>query len=222
MLCLNHEAITEGCLHPAGQTIVSDARTVADEVLTEMNAHGVSVIEVAKSGNNVTYRKDSAFNRRITALTDMALSGPVAKSPLMITAYSKDGSTTRGTVSNCANGYIPWGTYLICEENWAGFFRRIAATDDANRSSKEKASFARYDVSGKGTHLRTTAAVADAADKTPSPIMQMRPASAVTGRTAVPPVHVRRRIGISRFIGRCRRLLPGEEPIQARDADSGF
>ena len=50
----------------------------------------------------------------------MQLTGPVAKSPAMITKYSPDGSRTRGTVNNCANGYTPWGTYLTCEENWAG------------------------------------------------------------------------------------------------------
>jgi uncharacterized protein len=64
--------------------------------------------------------------------------------PQMITAYSTDGMRTRGTISNCANGYTPWGTYLACEENWAGYFRRIAATDNPQRSAKELASIARY------------------------------------------------------------------------------
>jgi hypothetical protein len=164
LLVMNHEAITPAYLHPNGQTIVNNVRTVADEVTKEMHVHGVSVVEINRSGNTFSYKKDSSFNRRITTFTDMALSGPAAKSAQMITAYSTDGSKTRGTVNNCANGYTPWGTYLTCEENWAGFFRRIAATDDANRSTNEKTSFARYGVTGNGTHLWATATAADATD----------------------------------------------------------
>jgi secreted PhoX family phosphatase len=59
-------------------------------------------------------------------------------------------------VNNCANGYTPWGTYLTCEENWAGYFRRVTATDNPNRSAKELASFARYGVGGNGNHLWAT------------------------------------------------------------------
>ena len=74
----------------------------------------------------------------------------------MVTKYSATGEKTRGTVNNCANGYTPWATYLTCEENWAGYFRRIAATDDPKRSAKEKASLARYGVAGTGRELWAT------------------------------------------------------------------
>jgi hypothetical protein len=74
----------------------------------------------------------------------------------MRTKYSPDGTRTRGTVNNCANGYTPWGTYLTCEENWAGYFRRAAATDNPKRSPKELASFARYGVAGNGRELWAT------------------------------------------------------------------
>jgi secreted PhoX family phosphatase len=161
LLCLNHEAITPAYLHANGPTITgsgaSAARSVRDEVLKELHAHGVSVIEVRRQGSRYRYSKDSAFNRRITTFTEMQLSGPAARSPLMITAYSPDGTTTRGTVNNCANGFTPWGTYLTCEENWAGYFRRIAAVDNPHRSAKELASFARYGVAGNGRELWATA-----------------------------------------------------------------
>lgn len=164
LLVMNHESITPNYLHATGQTIASNVRTVADEVTKEMNAHGVSVIEVVRNGSSYSYKKDSSFNRRITTFTEMTLSGPAARSPMMITAYSTDGSKTRGTVNNCANGYTPWGTYVTCEENWAGYFRRVAATDDAARSAKERTSFARYGVAGNGNHLWATATAATADD----------------------------------------------------------
>jgi uncharacterized protein len=164
LLCMNHEAITPAYLHAAGPTIVNGARTVADEVVKELNAHGVSIIEVNKSGSTFSYKKDSAFNRRITTFTEMTLSGPAAKTSYMITAYSTDGAKTRGTVNNCANGHTPWGTYLTCEENWAGYFRRVTATDNPNRTVKELASFARYGVAGTGRELWATASATDPAD----------------------------------------------------------
>jgi secreted PhoX family phosphatase len=164
LLVMNHEAITPSYLHPTGPTIVGNIRTVTDEVIKELNAHGVSIIEVARSGATYGYRKDSPYNRRITTYTDMTLSGPAARSPLMVTRYSPDGTKTRGTVNNCANGYTPWGTYLTCEENWAGYFRRVAATDNPNRSAKELASFARYGVAGTGRELWATATATDATD----------------------------------------------------------
>lgn len=164
LLAMNHEAITPAYLHANGPTIVSGVRTVADEVTKELNAHGVSIIEVNKSGSNFSYKRDSTFNRRITTFTEMSLSGPAARTPHMITAYSTDGSKTRGTINNCANGHTPWGTYLTCEENWAGYFRRITATDNPNRTAKELTSFARYGVAGNGRELWATATAADPAD----------------------------------------------------------
>jgi secreted PhoX family phosphatase len=158
LLVLNHEALTPAYLHPTGQTIlgtgVDAVRTVADEVIKEMNVQGVSVIEIARTSGQWAYKKDSPFNRRITTATPIELSGPVAKTPYMVTKYSADGSATRGTVNNCANGYTPWGTYLTCEENWAGYFRRTEP--DAARSAKELASFKRYTVTGTGRELWAT------------------------------------------------------------------
>ena len=156
MLLMNHEAITPAFLHPNGATTVSGVRTVAEEVQREFFVHGVSAIEVNRSGGAVTYNRASSLNRRIHTLTEIELSGPAARTPLMITKFSPDGSKTRGTVNNCANGYTPWGTYLTCEENWAGYFRRITATDNPNRSAKELASFARYGVAGNGRELWAT------------------------------------------------------------------
>jgi secreted PhoX family phosphatase len=156
LLCVNHEAITSAFLHPQGQTIVDGKRTVDTEVVKEMLAHGVSVIEVRREAGSYSLQKDSPRNRRITTLTEVEISGPAAGSPLMITRYSPTGKRTRGTLGNCANGHTPWGTYLTCEENWAGYFRR-PASDDAKRSAKQLTALKRYNVAGKGRELWATA-----------------------------------------------------------------
>ncbi|MFM7524855.1 MAG: PhoX family protein, partial [Betaproteobacteria bacterium] len=116
LLCVNHEAITSAFLHPQGQTIVDGKRTVDTEVVKEMLAHGVSVIEVRREAGSYSLQKDSPRNRRITTMTEIEISGPASGSPLMVTRYSTTGKRTRGTLGNCANGHTPWGTYLTCEE----------------------------------------------------------------------------------------------------------
>lgn len=160
LLCINHEAIVPMFLHAYGVSTVgagaNQRRTDQDEVLKEMFAHGVSVVEVRRSRSGFDYQIDSPFNRRITSLTDMKLSGPAGKTSYMVTAYSTDGSRTRGTINNCASGYTPWGTYLSCEENFASYFRRIEASDDPKRTAKELASLARYGVAGNGRELWAT------------------------------------------------------------------
>ncbi|MEI7446749.1 MAG: PhoX family phosphatase, partial [Burkholderiales bacterium] len=161
LLAINHEAITPVFLHPNGVTSTgtgnAQQRTVPDEVLREFYVHGVSVVEVRRSASGVwSYVQNSSFNRRLHTLTDAVLSGPAAGTPYMATKYSPGGTRTRGTINNCGNGYTPWGTYLTCEENWAGYFRRIAAVDDPKRTAKERTSFARYGVSGTGRELWAT------------------------------------------------------------------
>jgi uncharacterized protein len=163
LLCMNHEAITPAFLHVNGATSVAGVRTVNDEVIKELNIHGVSVIEVVRNNNNWTYVRDSRFNRRITTFTDMIISGPAAGA-FMITQYSPDGTRTRGTVNNCANGYTPWGTYLTCEENYAGYFRRVTAADNVNRTAKELTSFARNGIGGNGREGWATAVATDPND----------------------------------------------------------
>jgi uncharacterized protein len=160
LLATNHEALTPLFLHPTGVTTTgsgaSAKRTVAEEVVREMNAMGVAIAEVALNNGTWTYKKDSAFNRRITTSTAVQLSGPAAGSSFMRTKFSPTGAQTRGTANNCASGYTPWGTYLTCEENWAGYFRRIETTDNPKRSAKELTSLNRYGVRGNGRELWAT------------------------------------------------------------------
>ncbi len=165
LLVMNHEAITPMFLHANGPTTAGGVRTVNAEVIKEMHVHGVSVIEVNRTGNTYSYRQDSTYNRRVTTFTEMVMSGAAAGAP-MVTKFSPDGTRTRGTVNDCANGYTPWGTYFACEENYAGYFRRIAATDDPNRTARERASFARNGIVGNGREGWATAVATDPADTT--------------------------------------------------------
>jgi len=96
----------------------------SEQVRTEMNAHGISLVHMRKNSlNSWEVVKNSNYNRRITSSTPVRLSGPVAGTDYVKTRYSTDGTQTRGTNSNCGCGYTPWGTYLSCEENWPDYFR---------------------------------------------------------------------------------------------------
>ncbi|WMR33029.1 PhoX family protein, partial [Metapseudomonas otitidis] len=128
LLVLNHEYIDAPLLHPNGPTVVNGKRTSAEEVRKEINAHGVSVVEIRRDVRGEWHVVPSPRNRRITAATPMRISGPARGHALMQTRYSPDGTQSRGTQNNCSNGFTPWGTYLTCEENWAGYF----ATRDAD------------------------------------------------------------------------------------------
>ncbi len=183
LLCINHEALTPVFLHTNGVTAAAGVRLSADECLKEMNAMGVSVVEVRRGANNTwTYVKGSTFNRRITTLTEMQMTGPAGGTPFMATAYSPNGTLTRGTANNCAHGYTPWGTYLTCEENFAGYFRRITATDNPNRSRKEVTSFARYGIGGAGREGWATVTGASATDTTFSRWIAEKTGSSADGR----------------------------------------
>lgn len=94
----------------------------ADDVLKAQAAHGVTVFEIVKSGGEWKVDKAGKRNRRITANTEMRLTGPAAGHALMKTQLDPSGLAPLGTFNNCANGQTPWGTYLTCEENFHGYF----------------------------------------------------------------------------------------------------
>jgi len=160
ILCINHEAITPLFLHANGPTPATGNRTVADEVQKEFRLHGVSVVEVNKVNGSFQVNLASTFNRRITTLTPMEISGPLRGHNLLKTKYSPTGVMTRGTINNCASGYTPWGTYLTCEENYAGYFKR--SNDPAllaHRSANELASEARNGVTSTSGRERWSSIV---------------------------------------------------------------
>lgn len=156
VLCVNHEYVDQRVLHVNGPTNNPNGPRPEDEVRKEIAAHGVSVVEIKKIDGTWSVVNDRQLNRRITAGTPMEIRGPVRGSDLVKTKYSPNGTMTRGTINNCAHGYTPWGTYLTCEENWAGYFvnkvqlTRIDALFDAlgfqGTSAPQGNYYARFDV----------------------------------------------------------------------------
>lgn len=135
LLVMNHEYVDWLFLHPRGPTLT--APRPADEVLKEMNAHGVSVCSVRRGEDGQWTLVRDVRNRRITACTPMTVAGPARGHRLMRTAYSPEGTRARGTMNNCSHGVTPWGTYLTCEENWNHYFgyRDAAARPALDRYS---------------------------------------------------------------------------------------
>jgi secreted PhoX family phosphatase len=146
LLAVNHEATTDEklsshFLHANGGT--TTLPRPASEVDKETAIHGVSVVEVKKTGDKWATVQNSAFNFRLTALTDIEIAGPARGNALMVTKYSPTGTKTRGTINNCGTGKTPWGSFVTGEENWVGYFTR-SATDDAARADKSVTSLKRY------------------------------------------------------------------------------
>lgn len=158
LLVMGHQNISRQYLHPTGGTSVNGVRPT-DEVVKEMECHGVSVVEVTRASVGAwNYVQGSPLNRRITPYTSVRFSGPAKGNPLLFTAYSPDGTIGRGTISNRAGGRMPWGTYMTCEDDWAGYFRRDAG-DDARRNAalgaKSVYAFSRYGLdTGSGDAFR--------------------------------------------------------------------
>ncbi|HWW48571.1 MAG TPA: PhoX family phosphatase [Xanthobacteraceae bacterium] len=118
-----------------------DGRRPADDVLKEMNAHGVSVVRIRREAGGRWAAVPDPRNRRITALTPMELAGPVRGSDFVKTKYSPDGTRVRGTFNNCASGPTPWNTYLAAEENWALYFRNDDTADGKPNQPREHSQY---------------------------------------------------------------------------------
>jgi secreted PhoX family phosphatase len=133
-----------------------------DQVLKEINLHGISLVEVTLDANGkpTGYNATSALNRRITPQTVINVAGPAAHladlNALMVTQFDTTGATVRGTLNNCGHGATPWGTYLGCEENWAFYFN--IPTGATAPTGKLLDSRARYGVARTAISSTATAA----------------------------------------------------------------
>lgn len=143
LLCVNHEYVSSLLMQPG--LAANYPETMTREVcLTEMAAHGGSVVELALTDSGWAPVVGSPYNRRITAhRTPMSLTGPVAGSDRVKTQEDPDGLTVAGTMNNCAGGITPWGTWLMAEENFNGNFLGEIADDHPERANHD-----RYGVAG--------------------------------------------------------------------------
>ena len=120
VIAVNHEYVNPKVNLPAN----ADGETMsAEDVQVLQKLQGVTVMEVARNDSGrFEVVVDSPFNRRITHLTPMRISGPAAGHDLLKTEADPDGTLALGTHNNCGAGRTPWGTYLTCEENFNGYF----------------------------------------------------------------------------------------------------
>jgi secreted PhoX family phosphatase len=112
LLAMNHEATTDETrssffLHADGGT--TTLPRPASEVDKETAIHGISVVEVKSTSGKWATVPASAFNFRLTSLSEnIQITGPARGNALMVTKYSTDGTKTRGTLNNCGTGKTPW------------------------------------------------------------------------------------------------------------------
>jgi secreted PhoX family phosphatase len=142
LLVVNHEYTNEHLMFPGivtlseGEIKVSDADQKRVDI--EMAAHGGTIVEIRKEGGKWQVVKDGKLNRRITATTEMQLSGPVAGHDRVKTNADASGTKVFGTINNCAGGVTPWGTYILAEENFHGYFAGELPADHPEAANYER------------------------------------------------------------------------------------
>ncbi|SDP30457.1 hypothetical protein SAMN05428967_1534 [Phyllobacterium sp. YR620] len=145
LLVVNHEYTNEHLMFPGIVKVVEGKIEVAPadqkRVDIEMAAHGGTIVEIKKVDGKWQVVKDGKLNRRITANTEMQLTGPVAGHDRVKTNADPSGTKVFGTMNNCAGGVTPWGTYVMSEENFNGYF-----SGELPKDSKEAANYKRLGI----------------------------------------------------------------------------
>ena len=126
LLVVNHEYTNPHLMFPGLVKIVDgkveQGPLSKEQVDIEMAAHGGTIVEIRKVDGKFQPVLDGRLNRRITANTEMQLTGPAAGSERLKTSTDATGTRVIGTINNCAGGVTPWGTYVMAEENIHGYF----------------------------------------------------------------------------------------------------
>ena len=156
LLCVNHEYTNEEVMFPGiskRQDTSGFEDMTAELVDIEMAAHGVSIVEIAREGEDWRVVLDSPYNRRISpGNTEMKVDGPAAGDARLKTSADPTAKTILGTLNNCAGGKTPWGTYLTAEENFHGYFWSNHCVPGGARpkglGGDQAKSYARYGIPG--------------------------------------------------------------------------
>ncbi len=154
LLVVNHEYTNGELMFPDYVTVGPPEEGSDEPTLTfnptqelvdvELEAHGMSVVEIKRDGDGQwSVVLDSEYNRRITATTEMDLTGPAASADLLKTNADPEGKTVIGTLNNCAGGITAWGTVVSGEENFNQYFANAASFAP---DSVQALSAARYGV----------------------------------------------------------------------------
>lgn len=141
LLVVNHEYTTEPFMF-AGY----DAENPTEEqVRIGWANHGLSVVQVkGEPGTGRLTPEFGQYNRRITGLTEFAVTGPAAGSDLLKTTADPTGTRVLGTLNNCSGGLTPWGTVLSGEENFNQYFANAEQVTDPVVAGR----LARYGIEG--------------------------------------------------------------------------
>ncbi|GEL41042.1 dTDP-glucose 4,6-dehydratase [Methylorubrum extorquens] len=125
LLMVNHEYTNAELMFPG--LAAADRKAVIaalspEQVAIEMAAHGGSVVEIVREAEGWRPVIGSPYTRRITAETPIALTGPAAGHPRLMTEADPSGRRVLGMINNCSGGVTPWGTWLSGEENINYYF----------------------------------------------------------------------------------------------------
>jgi len=141
LMVVHHEYTNTNLMFPGmGSGRDANLKSSKAQVEAELAAHGGSIIEIARDGNQWKVVPDSRYARRITGTTPMRISGRAAGHDKMKTSADPTGTRVLGMLNQCAGGETPWGTWLATEENFNGYFGGDAG------ATPDKEVFARYGV----------------------------------------------------------------------------
>jgi secreted PhoX family phosphatase len=151
LLCVNHEYTVAQLMFPGFKDkLDSSDRMTEQQAAIERVAHGHSIVEIKRGQSGWQRVAESEFNRRITGNTEMYISGPAAGDVRLRTGADPSGTRVIGTLNDCAGGVTPWGTVLMGEENFDGYFAGLLAKHpDRQVIEREVVGLARFGLANK-------------------------------------------------------------------------